>query len=122
MANAVVSATNLPAPLGVERTNTKYHLYGNFTIGPAGASYVANGLPLPSFPNLVGPASSIPLFGEAYSVTTGYQYVIDTVHNTLRIYEGGAAVSEPLAELAVAALPAAVTSDTINFHLVFQGA
>lgn len=119
MANATATPTVNPYPNGLEITPQKARLWGTVAIGPAGASYVANGLPI-AFSGLKSGANGPVVTAFFYSATSGYTYVYDPVHATIRIFQGGSAVSEPQAELAAAALPAAVTSDTIYFEVVLN--
>lgn len=105
-------------PAGREVTLDKSHVYGTITIG-AGGAYQTNGLPLAfsgvEFFESPG-ALAAPVWVELYSAATGFVYRYDPAHGTIRIYEGGAAVSTPLAELANLA---SVTADTVQFAATF---
>lgn len=111
VATAVLSAY----PSGV--INLVGALQLNGTLSFSAGTYTAGGLPLAfatlaagTNPNL-GPANC-----EINSRSSGYQYVYDLTNKTVRIFEGGAAVSEPLAELTSgASLPSGVTGDAPQF-------
>lgn len=111
VASAVLSAY----PAGI--INQVGALQLNGTLSFTAGTYTAGGLPL-SFaglaaginPNL-GPASC-----QIASRSSGYQYVYDLTNKTVRIFEGGAAVSDPLAELGSGStLPSGVTGDAPQF-------
>lgn len=111
MALPTLTFTVNPFPTGRDKTQMNLILKG--TIGIAsGGDYQTLGLPIA----LVGPeilTSKQPNWGEVYSPSTGYVYRFDPVNQTLRIYTGASAVSEPMAELANGA---SVAADTVYFR------
>lgn len=112
---AVATATLFPYPLGV--VNVVGALQLNGTLAFAAGTYTAGGLPL-SFNTLAAGLnqSQPPLACQIYSPSSGYQYEYDLATQKVRIFQGGAAVSEPLAELASGvAVPAGVTGDAPSF-------
>ncbi|MGH9439250.1 MAG: hypothetical protein ACRD22_15475, partial [Terriglobia bacterium] len=86
----------------------------------AGGLYQTNGLPL-SFSGSefapIGTDGSEPVWAEFASPSSGIVYRFDPTYITLRIFVGGPAVSDPLAELASGA---SVTADTLNFKADFN--
>lgn len=125
MAAATATLEVNPYPKGVDNTQRRTIIYGTCTLS-AGGTYVTNGIPLNwaqlidgnsdggkyfIIPN-VGPTQTKPSVAWFYSVgqaagtaIPGYDYVYDTVNNTLRIASGTA----ELADLA------AITADLIGF-------
>jgi len=112
-------------PKGVDNTQRRTIIHGICALS-AGGTYVTNGIPLNwgtmqdanlnnttnfIIPN-VGPTQTQPDPAYFFSKTgaTGYTYVYDGTHNTLRIWNGGT-------ELANAA---SITADTIGFEAEFQ--
>lgn len=131
MAEAVATLSVNPYPKGLDQTQLRAVIYGTCSLS-AGGTYATNGIPLNwtgvtvsgtpalqdgNFNNTApflgnwGPLQTQPQDAWFYSSTaaSGYSYVYDTVHNTLRIFSGGT-------ELANAA---AITADTIHFCAEF---
>lgn len=114
------AATAVLSPYPVGTVNLGGALQLNGTVSFAAGTYPAGGVPL-AFHGLaaglnpnVAPASC-----AVVSPSSGYLYAYDLATQTVRIFEGGAAVSEPAAELATgAALPAGVTGDAPTFSAV----
>ncbi|MGH9535482.1 MAG: hypothetical protein ACRD2E_11560 [Terriglobales bacterium] len=106
-------------PAGKDQTHSKVIAYGTLTI-TTGGSYVTGGIPL-SFTGYefapIATGTGEPIFAQFQSPTSGYQYVFDSTNQTLRIFEGAAAVSEPLAELAN---NASVAADVLQFRAEFN--
>lgn len=120
MAAAVATLTPYAHPYGTDNTNRRAYIYGACSLS-GGGTYVTNGIPLAwngmtdatgqkfILPN-VSPQQTQPQEAYFYSALgSGYGYVFDKTHNTLRIFNGGT-------ELANAA---AITADTINFSAEF---
>lgn len=118
MATAVVTTTVNSFPNGLDNTLDHLNVFGTFSVGAG--TYITNGLPV-TFTNPDVLSEYTPFFGEVYSPGSGYAYFFDPVNQTLRIFEGGAAVSTPMAELANAVnIPAGVTGDTIYFKVTLN--
>lgn len=113
MAQAVATLTVSPHPFGVDNTQHRQILNGICGL-TAGGTYVTLGIPLPWITMVDGvgrfmPQSTAtqPFLAFFFSqLGSGYGYVFDTVHNTLRIFNGGN-------ELVNAA---AIVADTIGFE------
>ncbi len=115
MALPTLTYTVNPFPTGRDKTQMNLIVKGSIAIA-AGGDYQTNGLPIAlSGPEIL--TSKQPNWGEVYSPSSGYVYAFDPVHQTLRIFSGGAAVSEPLAELANAAV---VAADTVLFRFEIE--
>lgn len=122
MAESVVTPVLSSYPQGVVNLGGSLQLSGTLTIGAG--TYATNGLPCEFRTLAAGVSQSLaPVATELYSPSSGYIYQYDPVHLTVRIFLGGAAVSDPLAELGNGAtVPAGVTGDTVQFSTqVFKG-
>ncbi len=115
MALPALTVTVNPFPTGRDKTQMNLIVKGNIAIA-AGGLYQTNGLPIAlSGPEIL--TSKQPNWGEVYSPSSGYVYRFDPVNQTLRIYIMGAAVSDPLAELANGA---SVGADTVVFRFEIE--
>lgn len=98
-----------------------YVLYGNFVFG-VGELYTAGGQAA-SFGGIAKAARTpIVVWINALS---GYDFVyipgVDAQSGKVKIFQGGAALSNPKSELPAGAVPAAISSDTITFEAHFKG-
>ena len=116
MAEATLTLTVNAEPQGVDNTQRHQVLFGTAALS-AGGDYATNGIPCAfSFLNASGKTflpnflTPTPVWAVFQSLAGGtYQYLYDTVHQTLRIYQAGV-------ELASGA---AITADTIGFRFEF---
>lgn len=130
MAEAVATLTVNPFPYGKDTTQARSIIYGVCSLS-SGGTYATNGIPLnwtgtavsgtPALQNgnfasgaylgNWGPGQTQPADAWFYSSTaaTGYSYVFDAVHNTLRIFNGGTELTNG----------ASITADTIHFCAEF---
>ena len=91
------------------------HVFG--TITPSG-SYVTGG-EAPSWTAL--PTRKNPLYVHVGG-KAGHNYAYDYANAKIMVFQGGAAVSNPEAQIPAAAYPGGVTGDTISFYAVFPQA
>ena len=112
---ATSGVTLNPYPTGV--ANVLGGILRSGTLAFTAGNYVTDGIPVTFQTGVAGVRQNVkPPFAQVESPSSGYVYRYDPGHGTIRIFQGGAAVSEPLAELANAtALPAGVTGDTVYF-------
>lgn len=125
MATATATLTVNPWPKGLDNTQHRAIVYGICALS-AGGTYATNGIALNwgkllngNFPGDTthyivgqwGPTQTQPQVAFFFSTTaaTGYSYIYDTVHNTLRIFNGGTELTNG----------AAITADTIAFEAEF---
>ncbi len=116
MAEATLTLTVNAEPNGVDNTQRHQVLFGTAALS-SGGDYATNGIPCSfTFLNSAGQAflpnflTPTPVWTSIQSLAGGtYQYLYDTAHQTLRIYQAGV-------ELASGA---AITADTIGFRLEF---
>lgn len=115
MATSTVTVTLNSYPTGVANVVGGILISGTLAFGAG--DYVTNGLPVTLQESVAGARQNVtPPFAAIESPSSGYVYRWDPGHGTVRIFIGGAAVSDPLAELANGtALPAGVTGDTVYF-------
>lgn len=115
-ANLVVN-TN---PFGTGADETQLSRIYSGLLNIAAGSYVANGLPINWAAMKAGSVSGSAVLVASLSVTpykvffasksgSGYTYQWDAAHGTVRIFLGGV-------ELTVAAIPAAVVADLVQFE------
>lgn len=103
----------------------KYHVYGTVAIGADPLEYATGGIAM-SFLQAAIKATRTPIFVTVIGIAGFiYEYVFGTDASDgllmIRAQTNAAAEDAPLGELAVAAIPAAVSGDTIKFHAVFEG-
>lgn len=115
MANSTVTVTVNAYPDGFEISQNKARLFGDGTDGKiaiGAGSYPVNGLPI-DFSGLIAGING-DVVDARMSGVAGYIYIYDRTHGTIRIFQTGAALSGPLAEIATTT-PAAVTTDAISY-------
>ena len=127
MANTVATHTVNAYPSGLDSGQRMLYLWG--TVSFSAGNYVAGGSPT------LGSSTCIYAAGSQIQITSniapvqiwyqsvghppsGYSYSWDQTAQTIRIFQGGAAVSSPLAEIS-GALPAGVTGDNVQFEATF---
>lgn len=120
MATSTVTATLNAFPNGKDVTLRRAWYFGTMTVGAG--TYETNGLPF----TITDPqytSKDLPSLGSAWSVSSGVQYELDLVHQTLRIFMGGGSSSTgPGVELSNGAtVPSIVTGDTISFEVGTPG-
>lgn len=115
---ATLVVNNNPFGTGADETQLSRIYSGLLNI--AAGSYVANGLPINWAAMKNGAVNGAPVLVASLSVPpykaiftsksgTGYTYQWDAAHGTVRIFLGGV-------ELTVAAIPAAVVADLVQFE------
>jgi hypothetical protein len=116
------------APGAVDETLTRFFLRGLVVF--TAQSYVTGGL-VPSNYNSITDSSGAVVLTSVYTSATigsapdemllvsesgsGYTYVYVRSTGAIKIYQGGATTSVPLAEIGATALPAGVTGDKVRF-------
>ena len=122
MANATATLPVNPFPAGRDHTQYRSYVYGVCALS-SGGTYVTNGIPLTwtamqdgnlanakPFIGDWGPTQTQPQDAWFYSaLSSGYSYVFDKTHNTLRIFSGSTELANG----------ASITADTINFAAEF---
>jgi hypothetical protein len=125
MATATTTVTVAAYPKGISNDQRMQIVHGTVAIQAASATYAAGGLAIswaaePIKAQLDSSSKPIIAWAEFQSVSgSGYVYIYNTSTNKLQIFTGAAAQS-PLTELTdAAAIPAAVSGDTIAFRVEF---
>jgi hypothetical protein len=120
MAGTTATITPSAYPNGYDNTQRMQHVYGTVAIGASPLTYATGGVALSWKIEGIKSTSQLPIWVEFISFGgSGYQYAWEKTGNTIQILTGAAAQS-PLTELTNgAAIPAAVSGDTISFHAVF---
>lgn len=99
-----------------------YEVSGVISVGASPLTYATGGIAFPLNNPLIK-ASRTPLYVMVYGIA-GYQYTYikgtDVTNGKLMIRQCAAATN-PMAELSTAAIPAAVSGDTITFIAVWKG-
>ena len=101
------------------------HVTGTVAVSAAAAAYVADGIAM-SLRDPQIKSSRVPIdvsVGGRGGYTYSYVNGSDNSDGLLRIFAqtNVAAEDAPLGQLAVAAIPAGVSGDTIGFHATFRG-
>lgn len=120
LATAVVSVTD-NRKTWVE--GPMYNVIGTIAIGASPLTYAAGGIVMSLLGGLIK-ASRTPVRVLVTGIA-GYTYVYvpgtDASNGLLKVLVQDAVATNPLAEIATAAVPAGVSGDTITFHAKFLG-
>lgn len=103
---------------------SKYMAIFNVAISASPAAYVTGGIAMNFDAASEVKATRTPFFVVVQGISGYiYSYVAgaDATSGLLKIFQGGAAVSNPMAEIPASAIPAAVSGDTITGFAIFQG-
>jgi hypothetical protein len=123
MALSTVTATVYAYPNGMDNTQRRSIVRGTLAISASPGTYPSGGFSLATVFKLepIRNVSGVPAGLFVYSVSgSGYTYVWIRSTNKLMIQQGAASASNPNAEIPVAAIPAGVSGDTIEFEAEFQ--
>jgi hypothetical protein len=124
MALSINFVQNTNVPPSVDERTISY--YGTVSIVGSG-NYVSGGIPVTSAKAVITAplgqntpyADRTPLVSQLNSgAGSGYQYAYNPTTQKMQIFTGAAAQSA-LTELSAGALPGGVTSDVIEFELIF---
>ena len=121
MAAATATPTVANHPYGVDNTQRRQILDGTLAISASPATYVTNGLPVSFVNEKLKVVTATPAYVD-FAGTGGYQYVYDYTHGTIRIFESTASAAAFTELSNGAAIPAAVSGDSIHFHAEFPRA
>jgi hypothetical protein len=129
MAAATVTLKLYPFPQGIDNTQRRVHISGVAAIAASPSTYTTGGLPtnfqaitnvLTGATDFLNTNQAVPIMAYFTSINgSGYVYGWNKATNKLQIFTGGAAQS-PMTELTGGAtIPAAVSSDVIEFDASF---
>lgn len=132
MAAAVTTLKVYTFPQGVDNTQRRVKVSGTVSITASPATYTTGGIGNPTtvawtFTDavtgqavLLNTTQAAPIMAYFTSVNgSGYDYAWNKVTNKLQIFTTGTATQTAKAELASGAIPAAVSSDVIEFDADF---
>lgn len=128
MALSTVTPKVYAHPMGIDNTQRRIKVSGTLTISPSPGTYATGGLAivwtftdlLTGSAILLNTTSTAPIMAYVTSVSgSGYDYAWNKVTNKLQIFTTGTATQAAKAELTAAAVPAAVSSDVIEFDAEF---
>lgn len=121
MANAIALVT-IPDARYTWSDGSKYYAIGNVTVSASPSTYVTGGIVMNMFVPLVK-ASRTPMM-VTFVDQSGYSYTYvpgaDASSGLLKIFQSAGALA-PQVEIPAAAIPAAVSSDTIIFEATWFG-
>lgn len=129
MALSTVTLKVYPFPQGVDNTQRRVKVSGVAVISASPGTYATGGLPLvwtslidqlTSAAVLLGTSATTPIMAYFTSVSgSGYGYAFNKANNKIQVFTTGTATQAASAELTAAAVPAAVSSDVIEFDAEF---
>lgn len=141
VANAKVTIGGISGALaqlesGVDNSQKVLEVYGTIAIDATPSTYAPGGLAIVSALNVAlngwaqeqvkasplktGDTGPTPFIVYVESVSgSGYTYQWNKATNKLQIFQGGAGASAPQAEIPTAAIPAAVSGDSLAFEARF---
>lgn len=120
MAAATITATQDVFPFGSDQTQRRVIQWGKFTFTASPATYTTGGF-VPTYPvqiNTSTPQSPIMVYVESVK-GSGYTYLWNQTTGKVQIFTGAAAQSAATELTSGAAIPAAVSSDTIQYEAHF---
>lgn len=119
MAAAVVTATKDAFPLGSDSTQRRIIQWGKFSFTVSPATYTTGGF-VPVYPveAVSTPQSPVMVYVETVG-GSGYSYLWNKATGKIQIFTGAAAQSPGTELTSGAAIPAAVSSDVIQYEAHF---
>lgn len=130
MATATATPGAYPFPWGVDNTQRFIEIRGTIGISASPDTYATGGLAVNWTQMAVDGGFEVPVNAGSLAVPvgvhfrsvsgSGYIYEWNATNNTIQIFVQGAAAGDALAEMAdLAAIPAGVSNDNVQFEATF---